>query len=174
MSASPQHTCCNIIASPPSRAKYCDERVCLFTIISQKPRFKSSPSFLWTLPVAVTRSSSDDIIFPVSWMTSCFARTQIGRMLNATCRGKVWRMRLLYGAVGVSDVTGLAWWSTAVERRRLWQPLWRRPATRQGLATRARPHERVSSICNSIAMRQRTVYTTRGYARIRADSVNGT
>jgi len=44
--------------------------------MSQKPHVQISVNFLYTLPVAVTRSSSDGntirYLLPVLWMTSCF------------------------------------------------------------------------------------------------------
>jgi len=44
--------------------------------ISQKTHVQISPDFLYMLPVAVARSSSDDsairYVLPVLWMTSCF------------------------------------------------------------------------------------------------------
>jgi len=64
-----------------SVANYCDQRVCtsLSAHIPQKPHVQISPNFLYMLPVAVLRSSSDGIhgnairyVLPVLWMTSCF------------------------------------------------------------------------------------------------------
>ena len=49
---------------------------CLSARISQKPHVQTSWNFLYMLPMAVARSSSDDnairYVFPVLWMTSCF------------------------------------------------------------------------------------------------------
>ena len=63
-----------------SGAKYCDGRmsvclsVCLSARTSRKYRVQTSRNFLYTLPVAVARSFSDDnairYILPVLWMTS--------------------------------------------------------------------------------------------------------
>jgi len=69
-------------------AKYCDQRVylsvCLSTRVSQKPHVQISPNFLYKLPVAVARSSSDDnkmcYVLPVLWTTSRFdTMEQMGR-----------------------------------------------------------------------------------------------
>ena len=53
-----------ITSSPRRCAKYCNKRVCLFVClsarISQKPRVQNSLNFLYMLPVAEARSSSDD------------------------------------------------------------------------------------------------------------------
>jgi len=50
--------------------------VCLFACISQEPHFQISRNFLYMLPVAVARSSSNNrairYVLPVLWMTSCF------------------------------------------------------------------------------------------------------
>jgi len=73
-------------------AKYCDRRVCVFVClsiclsvclsarISQEPHLQISPNFLYMLPVAVARSSSDDnairYVLPVLRITSCFHITE--------------------------------------------------------------------------------------------------
>jgi len=69
-----------VITSPPPR-KRCEVLpsaclyVCLSTRISQRPHVETSRKFLYTLPVAVARSTSDDnaicYVLPVLWMTSC-------------------------------------------------------------------------------------------------------
>jgi len=50
--------------------------VCLSACVSQKPHVQISPIFLYMLPVAVARSSSDGsamgYVLPVLWMTSRF------------------------------------------------------------------------------------------------------
>jgi len=50
--------------------------VCLSACISQQSHAQTSRNFLYILPVAVARSSSDNnaisYVLPVLWMTSCF------------------------------------------------------------------------------------------------------
>jgi len=50
--------------------------VCLSARIPQKPNVQASRNFLYMLPVAAIRSSSDDsamsYVFPVLWMTTAF------------------------------------------------------------------------------------------------------
>jgi len=76
-------TCVRGYFVPGRDEKCCDKRVCLSVCLSlclparmsQKPRVKPSRNFLYMLPVAVTRSSSDDnamrYVLPVLLMMSC-------------------------------------------------------------------------------------------------------
>jgi len=67
-------------AAPDRGAEYCDVPVCLpvcvclSAIMSSELYVRSSPKFLCMLPMAVTRSSSGDVVIrhviPVLWMTS--------------------------------------------------------------------------------------------------------
>jgi len=60
--------------------------VCLSACISQQSHAQTSRNFLYIVPVAVARSSSDDnaisYVLPVLWMTSCFH-----------IMGQVWSLR---------------------------------------------------------------------------------
>ena len=70
-----------LLLRPDREGEYCDERVCLCvcvclsTIISSELYVRSSPNFLWVLPMAmvVPRSSSGSVVIPyvlqVLWMT---------------------------------------------------------------------------------------------------------
>ena len=87
--------------APGSGAKYCDERVgmsvcpCLSVSHISKPRVQTSRNFLYMLTVAVSRSSSDDILcIDVTYlrMTACLPiigqakATPIRRILKVTHR----------------------------------------------------------------------------------------
>ena len=56
--------------------EYARLTVCLSALITQKSHVPISPNFLYMLPVAVARSSSDcnaiGCVLPVLWVTSCF------------------------------------------------------------------------------------------------------
>ena len=65
---------------PAGGSRYYNQRLCMSVCssvarMSQKPHDQISRYFLYMLPVAMARSSSDDIaicyVLPVLWMTSC-------------------------------------------------------------------------------------------------------
>jgi len=67
--------------------------VCLFTLITRKPRDQTSPICLHCmLTVAVDRSSSDSIViryvFPVLWITSRFHTMALWRFVSAILSGE--------------------------------------------------------------------------------------
>ena len=91
--------------SPPT--KHCDERVCLSVCLSVRlhiskitPHAQISPNFLYTLPVAVLRSSCGDsaicYALPVLPMTSCFhIMERVGHsQRRRTCLAEFARWRL--------------------------------------------------------------------------------
>jgi len=94
-SAEPIKLARNFLLLPPCRSAKCrNKRVCMFVClfvcrISQKPHVQISPNFLYMLPVAMDRSSSDNnqirYGLPVLRMTSCvYIIERTGRIRDDT------------------------------------------------------------------------------------------